>query len=71
MNFRALSMTPYGATKRPRLGNRRGTVGAGRCSPNSLRKCPTRCNFLVLTVAGGVNRHQEDLIDYLRDDSRH
>jgi hypothetical protein len=26
--------------------------------------------FLVLTVAGWVNRHQEDLIDYLREENR-
>ena len=27
-------------------------------------------HFLVLTVAGWVNRHQEDLIDYLREENR-
>ena len=26
--------------------------------------------FLVLTAAGWVNRHQEDLIDYLREENR-
>ena len=26
--------------------------------------------FLVLTVAGWVNRYQEDLIDYLREENR-
>ena len=26
--------------------------------------------FLVLTVAGWVNRHQEGLIDYLREENR-
>ena len=26
--------------------------------------------FLVLSVAGWVNRHQEDLLDYLREENR-
>ena len=33
--------TPYGATKRPRLANRRNKVGASGCSRSSLRECPT------------------------------
>ena len=39
----ALSPTAYGATKRPRLANRRNKVGASGCSPSSLRECPTLC----------------------------
>ena len=31
---------------------------------------PHALQFLVLTVAGWVNRHQEDLIDYLREENR-
>ena len=31
---------------------------------------PPALQFLVLTVAGWVNRHQEDLIDYLREENR-
>ena len=31
---------------------------------------PDVLQFLVLTVAGWVNRHQEDLIDYLREENR-
>ena len=31
---------------------------------------PPALQFLVLTVAGGVNRHQDDLIDYLREENR-
>ena len=31
---------------------------------------PHVLQFLVLTVAGWVNRHQEDLIDYLREENR-
>ena len=31
---------------------------------------PHALYFLVLTVAGWVNRHQEDLIDYLREENR-
>src|SRR4029453_17904171 len=31
---------------------------------------PHAFQFLVLTVAGWVNRHQEDLIDYLREENR-
>ena len=31
---------------------------------------PHALHFLVLTVAGWVNRHQEDLIDYLREENR-
>ena len=34
---------PYGATKRPRLANRRNKVSASGCSPSSLRECPTLC----------------------------
>ena len=34
---------PYGATKRPRLANRRNKVGASGCFPSSLRECPTLC----------------------------
>jgi hypothetical protein len=29
---------------------------------------PHALQFLVLTVAGWLNRHQEDLIDYLREE---
>ena len=35
--------TAYGATKRPRLANRRNKVGASGCFPSSLRECPTLC----------------------------
>ena len=31
---------------------------------------PNPLHFLVLTFAGWVNRHQEDLIDYLREENR-
>jgi hypothetical protein len=31
---------------------------------------PPALQFLVLTVAGWVNRHQEDAIDYLREENR-
>ena len=31
---------------------------------------PHALQFLVLTVAGWVNRHQDDLIDYLREENR-
>ena len=31
---------------------------------------PHALQFLVLTVAGWVNRHQEDMIDYLREERR-
>jgi transposase len=31
---------------------------------------PRALQFLVLTVVGWVNRHQEDLIDYLREENR-
>ena len=31
---------------------------------------PHALHFLVLTVAGWVNRHQDDLIDYLREENR-
>ena len=31
---------------------------------------PPALQFLVLTFAGWVNRHQEDLIDYLREENR-
>ena len=30
---------------------------------------PDALQFLVLTVAGWVNRHQEDLVDYLREEN--
>ena len=39
----SLSLRAYGATKRPRLANRRDNVGASGCSPSSLRECPTLC----------------------------
>ena len=61
---------PYGATKRPRLANRRNKVGASGCSRSSLRECPTLLRFLILTAAGWVNREQEDVIDYLREENR-
>ena len=38
-----LKLLAYGATKRPRLANRRNKVGASGCSPSSLRECPTLC----------------------------
>ena len=56
--------TPYGAKKRPRLGRCWSSL------PSSLRLCRLRCSFLVLTFAGWVNRHQDDLIDYLREENR-
>ena len=31
---------------------------------------PHALQFLVLAVAGWVNRHQEDVIDYLREENR-
>ncbi len=31
---------------------------------------PDALGFLVLTVAGWLNRRQEDLIDYLREENR-
>ena len=31
---------------------------------------PRALQFLVLTIAGWVNRRQEDLIDYLREENR-
>ncbi len=31
---------------------------------------PDALQFLVLTAAGWVNRHQEDLIEYLREENR-
>ena len=31
---------------------------------------PHALQFLLLTVAGWVNRRQEDLIDYLREENR-
>ena len=63
--------TPYGATKRPRLANRRNKVGASGCSPSSLRECPTLCaSSHSRPLAGWVNRHQEDVIDYLREENR-
>ena len=31
---------------------------------------PDALQFLILTVAGWVNRHQEELIDYLREENR-
>ena len=31
---------------------------------------PHALYFLVFTVAGWLNRHQEDLIDYLREENR-
>ena len=31
---------------------------------------PDALRFLILTAAGWVNRHQEDMIDYLREENR-
>ena len=31
---------------------------------------PDALRFLILTAAGWVNRHQEDVIDYLREENR-
>ncbi len=31
---------------------------------------PHALQFLVFTFAGWLNRHQEDLIDYLREENR-
>ena len=31
---------------------------------------PHALQFLVLTLAGWLNRHQDDLIDYLREENR-
>ena len=31
---------------------------------------PPALHFLVFTVAGWLNRHQDDLIDYLREENR-
>ena len=36
----------------------------------SVLVAPDALPFLVLAVAGWVNRHQEDLIDYLREENR-
>ena len=48
-----LAMSPYGATKRPRLANRRNKVGASGCSPSSLRECPTLCASSYLRPLAG------------------
>ena len=39
-------------------------------SPKSSQAMPPALQFLVLTFAGWVNRHQDDLIDYLREENR-
>ena len=31
---------------------------------------PDALQFLVVTLAGWLNRHQEDLFDYLREENR-
>ena len=43
----------------------RGPVSAGRVS-QVTQAMPPALQFLVLTFAGWVNRHQDDLIAYLR-----
>ena len=44
-------------------------VSAGRVSKSS-QAMPPALQFLVLTFAGWVNRHQDDLIAYLREEHR-
>ena len=39
-------------------------------SPKSSQAMPPALQFLVLTFAGWVNRHQDDLIAYLREENR-
>ena len=39
-------------------------------SPQSSQAMPPALQFLVLTFAGWVNRHQDDLIAYLREENR-
>ena len=48
----------------------RGPVQCWSSLPSNLRPCRLRYSFLVLTFAGWVNRHQDDLIDYLREENR-
>ena len=38
--------------------------------PGSLAGCRTRCTSLIFTAAGWLNRRQEDLIEYLREENR-
>ncbi len=52
------------STKKPAEGE----IGPRRLPyPQAM---PPALQFLVLTVAGWMNRHQEDLIDYLREENR-
>ena len=55
---------PYGAKKRPRLGRCWSSL------PSSLRLCRLRCSSSSSRSLAGVNRHQDDLIDYLREENR-
>ena len=61
---------PYGATKRPRLVARIAEAGsvAGRGCSTSPQDMPDALHFLVLTVAGWVNRPPENQIAYLREE---
>ena len=52
------------------VANRRGRVGAGRGCSTSPQDMPDALHFLVLTVAGWVNRPQDDQIAYLREEHR-
>ena len=56
--------TSYGAKKRPRLGRCWSSL------PSSLRLCRLRCSSSSSRSLAGVNRHQDDLIDYLREENR-
>jgi len=47
----------------------RGQAGVGRVYEVASRHAPA-LQFLVLTFAGWVNRHQADLIEYLREENR-
>ena len=39
-------------------------------SPKQSQAMPPALQFLVLTFTGWVNRHQDDLIAYLREENR-
>jgi hypothetical protein len=49
--------------------SRRCRFGASHSAEYPLAT-PRALQFLVLTIAGWVNRRQEDLIDYLREENR-
>ena len=47
----------------------RGQIGAGRVYQVASGHAPA-LQFLGLTFAGWVSRHQDDLIEYLREENR-